>query len=48
MSGVGFIGLGQIGAPMAKRLLAWPGGLTPLLAPKDAAAPALADAQLFA
>ena len=28
--------------------IAWPGGLTPLLAPKDAAAPALADAQLFA
>ncbi|WP_421120164.1 NAD(P)-dependent oxidoreductase [Aquihabitans daechungensis] len=28
MSGVGFIGLGQIGAPMASRLLAWPGGLT--------------------
>ena len=28
MSGVGFIGLGQIGAPMATRLLAWPGGLT--------------------
>jgi 3-hydroxyisobutyrate dehydrogenase-like beta-hydroxyacid dehydrogenase len=29
MSGgaVGFIGLGNIGAPMAKRLLAWPGGL---------------------
>lgn len=26
--GVGFIGLGQIGAPMAKRLVAWPGGLT--------------------
>lgn len=25
---VGFIGLGQIGAPMAERLLAWPGGLT--------------------
>lgn len=24
---VGFIGLGQIGAPMATRLLAWPGGL---------------------
>lgn len=24
---VGFIGLGQIGAPMARRLLAWPGGL---------------------
>jgi 3-hydroxyisobutyrate dehydrogenase-like beta-hydroxyacid dehydrogenase len=24
---VGFIGLGQIGAPMAGRLLAWPGGL---------------------
>ncbi len=28
MSGVGFIGLGQIGAPMATRLLAWPDGLT--------------------
>ncbi len=28
MNGVGFIGLGQIGAPMATRLLAWPGGLT--------------------
>lgn len=27
-AGVGFIGLGQIGAPMATRLLAWPGGLT--------------------
>jgi 3-hydroxyisobutyrate dehydrogenase-like beta-hydroxyacid dehydrogenase len=27
MSPVGFIGLGQIGKPMAKRLLAWPGGL---------------------
>ena len=26
--GVGFIGLGQIGAPMAKRWLAWDGGLT--------------------
>jgi 3-hydroxyisobutyrate dehydrogenase len=26
--GVGFIGLGQIGAPIAKRLLDWPGGLT--------------------
>ena len=25
---VGFIGLGQIGAPMAKRLIGWPGGLT--------------------
>ncbi|MFE6925818.1 NAD(P)-dependent oxidoreductase [Nocardia sp. NPDC057663] len=25
---VGFIGLGNMGAPMAKRLLAWPGGLT--------------------
>ncbi len=25
---VGFIGLGQIGAPMAKRWLDWPGGLT--------------------
>lgn len=27
MKPVGFIGLGQIGAPMARRLLAWPGGL---------------------
>ncbi|MFE3960759.1 NAD(P)-dependent oxidoreductase [Nocardia sp. NPDC059091] len=25
---VGFIGLGNMGAPMAKRLLGWPGGLT--------------------
>ncbi|MGN6696451.1 MAG: NAD(P)-dependent oxidoreductase [Aquihabitans sp.] len=28
MSGVGFIGLGQIGAPMASRWLDWPDGLT--------------------
>ena len=28
MRGVGFVGLGQIGAPMATRYLAWPGGLT--------------------
>ncbi|MEZ5180722.1 MAG: NAD(P)-dependent oxidoreductase [Acidimicrobiales bacterium] len=27
-AGVGFIGLGQIGAPMATRWLEWPGGLT--------------------
>lgn len=27
-AGVGFIGLGQIGAPMATRWLGWPGGLT--------------------
>lgn len=27
MSPVGFVGLGQIGKPMAQRLLAWPGGL---------------------
>ncbi len=27
MSAVGFIGLGNIGAPMAARLLGWPGGL---------------------
>lgn len=26
--GVGFIGLGNIGGPMAKRLIDWPGGLT--------------------
>ena len=25
---VGFIGLGQIGKPMAQRLTDWPGGLT--------------------
>ncbi|WP_280504247.1 NAD(P)-binding domain-containing protein, partial [Nocardia farcinica] len=25
---IGFIGLGNMGAPMAQRLLAWPGGLT--------------------
>lgn len=28
MTGVGFIGLGQIGKPMARRLTEWPGGLT--------------------
>ena len=28
MTGVGFIGLGQIGAPMASRWTTWPGGLT--------------------
>jgi 3-hydroxyisobutyrate dehydrogenase len=28
VSGVGFIGLGNIGGPMATRLLAWPDGLT--------------------
>src|SRR5947207_2534079 len=27
MSGVGFIGLGQIGRPMAARLAGWPAGL---------------------
>ena len=33
---VGFIGLGQIGAPMAKRLVAWPGGLVVCDAVPDA------------
>ena len=28
MTGVGFIGLGQIGAPMARQWLDWPDGLT--------------------
>jgi len=39
MSGVGFIGLGQIGAPMATRLLAWPDGLTVYDVAPDAMAP---------
>lgn len=38
-SGVGFIGLGQIGAPMASRLLAWPGGLTVFDVAPEACAP---------
>jgi 3-hydroxyisobutyrate dehydrogenase-like beta-hydroxyacid dehydrogenase len=40
---VGFIGLGQIGAPMAMRLAGWPGGLIVHDARPDAMAP-LADA----
>jgi 3-hydroxyisobutyrate dehydrogenase-like beta-hydroxyacid dehydrogenase len=40
---VGFIGLGQIGAPMATRLAGWPGGLIVHDARPDAMAP-LADA----
>jgi 3-hydroxyisobutyrate dehydrogenase-like beta-hydroxyacid dehydrogenase len=40
---VGFIGLGQIGAPMAMRLADWPGGLIVHDARPDAMAP-LADA----
>jgi 3-hydroxyisobutyrate dehydrogenase-like beta-hydroxyacid dehydrogenase len=40
---VGFIGLGQIGAPMAARLAGWPGGLIVHDARPDAMAP-LADA----
>jgi 3-hydroxyisobutyrate dehydrogenase-like beta-hydroxyacid dehydrogenase len=40
---VGFIGLGQIGAPMAARLTGWPGGLTVHDARPEAMAP-LAEA----
>jgi 3-hydroxyisobutyrate dehydrogenase-like beta-hydroxyacid dehydrogenase len=40
---IGFIGLGQIGAPMAARLAGWPGGLIVHDARPDAMAP-LADA----
>jgi 3-hydroxyisobutyrate dehydrogenase-like beta-hydroxyacid dehydrogenase len=40
---VGFIGLGQIGAPMAARLIGWPGGLIVHDARPEAMAP-LADA----
>lgn len=36
---VGFIGLGQIGGPMARRWLDWPGGLTVFDVVADAAAP---------
>jgi 3-hydroxyisobutyrate dehydrogenase-like beta-hydroxyacid dehydrogenase len=36
---VGFIGLGQIGAPMAKRLVDWPGGLIVHDVVAEAAAP---------
>lgn len=42
---VGFIGLGDIGKPMAKRLVAWPGGLTVFdIAPGPAAELAAAGA----
>ncbi len=40
---VGFIGLGQIGQPMATRLAAWPGGLVVHDVRPEAMAP-LADA----
>ncbi|MGV9749309.1 NAD(P)-dependent oxidoreductase [Nocardia farcinica] len=36
---VGFIGLGNMGAPMAQRLLAWPGGLTVCDTRAEAVAP---------
>lgn len=39
MGAVGFIGLGQIGAPMAGRLVGWPGGLVVFDVRPDAAAP---------
>lgn len=38
-TGVGFIGLGQIGAPMARRWLDWPGGLTVFDVAEAAVAP---------
>lgn len=41
-AGVGFIGLGNIGAPMARKLLAWPGGLTVLDARPEAMEPLVA------
>jgi len=43
VSAVGFIGLGQIGAPMAARLVDWPGGLVVFDLRDDAMAP-LVDA----
>lgn len=39
MTAVGFIGLGQIGAPMARRLLGYPGGLVVYDVRPDASAP---------
>jgi 3-hydroxyisobutyrate dehydrogenase len=46
---VGFIGLGNIGKPMAKRLLAWPGGLAVFdLAPEPVAELAKAGARAAA
>lgn len=36
---IGFIGLGSMGAPMAKRLLDWPGGLTVCDTRAEAVAP---------
>lgn len=39
MGAVGFIGLGQIGAPMAGRLVDWPGGLVVFDVRAEAAAP---------
>lgn len=41
MGAVGFIGLGQIGAPMATRLVDWPGGLVVFDVRPDAMAPLL-------
>ena len=40
---VGFIGLGQIGAPMATRLLGWPGGLVVCDARPEALEPFVAE-----
>jgi 3-hydroxyisobutyrate dehydrogenase-like beta-hydroxyacid dehydrogenase len=38
MTRVGFVGLGNIGKPMATRLVGWPGGLTVFdIAPADSA-----------
>lgn len=42
MSAVGFIGLGQIGAPMAMRLVDWPGGLVVYDVRPEAAEPLVA------
>lgn len=45
---VGFIGLGQIGAPMAERLTGWPGGLVVFDVRPEAAEPLLAHGATLA
>ncbi|MBB1018500.1 NAD(P)-dependent oxidoreductase, partial [Dietzia sp. DQ11-71] len=40
---VGFIGLGNMGAPIANRLLAWPGGLVVCDVRPEAAEPFVAE-----
>jgi 3-hydroxyisobutyrate dehydrogenase len=45
---VGFIGLGNMGAPMAQRLLAWPGGLVVCDTRPEAAEKLVADGAILA